>query len=229
MAVIRGSRFFVFGHVGDQTLGGEQQCRDGGSVLKRAPGDLGRVNDTGLDEVGVFLVGHVVAGAALALGDALDDHGAFQAGVAGQFAQGRLDGVPHDVDTDLFVALELQLVDGAGTTQQGGAASGHDTFLDGRAGGMQRVLHTRLLLLHLALGCGADIDDGHTTGEFSKSLLELLAVVVRGGLLDLAPDLVDTALDLFGLAAPIDDDGVLLLDGDVGGAAEVAQLDVLEL
>ena len=65
------------------------------------------------------------------------------------------------------------------------AAAGDDAFLDRRAGGVQGVFDARLLLLHLGLGGGADLDDGHAAGQLGQALLELLAVVVGGGLIDL--------------------------------------------
>ena len=107
--------------------------------------------------------------------------------------------------------------------QQGDAAAGDDAFLDGRAGRVQGVLDAGLLLLHLGLGGGADIDDGDAAGELGQALLELLAVVVGGGFLDLAADLVDAALDVGALAAAFDDGGVLLVDDDALGAAEVVR------
>ena len=65
------------------------------------------------------------------------------------------------------------------------AAAGDDALFDGRAGRVQRVLDARLLLLHLDLGRRADADDRDAADELREALLELLAVVVRRGLLDL--------------------------------------------
>jgi hypothetical protein len=59
---------------------------------------------------------------------------------------------------------------------------------------VQGVLDAGLLLLHLALGRGADVDLGHAAGQLRQPLFELLAIVVAGGVLDLAADLVDAAL-----------------------------------
>src|SRR5438477_962155 len=86
-----------------------------------------------------------------------------------------------------------------------------------------------LLLLDLDLGGAADLDDGDTAGELGQALLELLAVVVRGGLLDLGADLGDAALEVGLLARTVDDRGVLLLDDDLLGLAEHVERDVLEL
>jgi hypothetical protein len=72
------------------------------------------------------------------------------------------------------------------------------------------------------LGRAADADDdGDAAGELGEALLELLAVVVRGGLLDLRADLLDAALDVGLLAGAVDDRGVVLVDDDLLGAAEV--------
>src|SRR5205814_9024810 len=50
-----------------------------------------------------------------------------------------------------------------------------------------------------------------------------------GGLVDLTADLLHATLDVGGLAATFNDGGVLLVDGDALGAAEVGEGDVLEL
>ena len=76
------------------------------------------------------------------------------------------------------------------------AAAGDDAFLDRRARRVQRVLDAGLLLLQLDLGGRADLDDGHAAGQLGQALLELLAVVVAGGLVDLDLDLADAALDV---------------------------------
>ena len=77
--------------------------------------------------------------------------------------------------------------------EQRDAAAGHDALFDRGAGGAERVLDAVLLLLQLGLGGGADLDDGHAAGQLGQPLLELLAVVVRGGVLDLGLDLASCA------------------------------------
>ena len=71
------------------------------------------------------------------------------------------------------------------------------------------------LLLELRFGGCADLDYGYAACELGQALLELLAVVVRVGVVDLLADLVDPAFDL-GLVAATFDDGRLLL-GDLDG------------
>ena len=87
------------------------------------------------------------------------------------------------------------LVEGRDGAQQGDAAAGDDAFLDRRLGRVHRVLDAGLLLLHLGLGGRPDLDHGHAAHELGQPLLELLAVVVGGRLLDLGADLLDPALD----------------------------------
>ena len=79
---------------------------------------------------------------------------------------------------------------------EGGAATGDDALLDGRAGRRDGVLDAVLLLLELDLGVRADLDDADAAGELGEALLELLAVPVGVGALDLRLDLVDPAGDL---------------------------------
>ncbi len=122
-----------------------------------------------------------------------------------------------------------EAVDHLRRAQERDAAAGDDAFLDRRAGRVQGVLDAGLLLLHLDLGRGADIDDGDAAGQLGEALLELLAVVVGGGLVDLAADLLHAALDVGALAAALDDRRVLLVDDDALCAAEVADRDVLKL
>ena len=106
-----------------------------------------------------------------------------------------------DRDADLLVALELQAVERLARADQGHAAAGDDAFFDGRLGRVHRVFDARLLFLHLGFGRRADLDDGHAADQLGQALLQLLAVVVRRGLLDLDADLLDAALDLAGHAA----------------------------
>ena len=70
-------------------------------------------------------------------------------------------------------------------------------------------------LLELNLGSCANLDDCNAAGKLSKTLLELLAVKVRGGVLNLSLDLGDTVIDcVLGTSATNDGCGFLgNLDG----------------
>ena len=91
------------------------------------------------------------------------------------------------------------------------------------------VLDAVLLLLELHLGGGADLEHGDAAGQLGEALLELLAVVVGVGVLDLGLDLVDAALDVVLGAGALDDGRLVLGDDDLLGRAEQVERGVLEL
>ena len=65
------------------------------------------------------------------------------------------------------------------------AAAGNDAFLDGRLGGMSASSTRSFLLFHFDFRRTADADDRDAAGELRQTFLQLLLVVVGGGLLDL--------------------------------------------
>src|SRR5207249_3073024 len=79
------------------------------------------------------------------------------------------------------------------------------------------------------LSRSADVDDRNTAREFPQGLLQFLAIVIAGRLFDLTTDLGNPALDIGFFAFAFHDGGVLLVNGDAFGTAEVFELDVLEL
>ena len=85
------------------------------------------------------------------------------------------------------------LLERLGGAQQRDAAARQDAFLDRGAGRVHRVVDAILALLHLDLGRAADADHRDAARELGQPLLQLLAVVVGGGLLDLRLDLRDAA------------------------------------
>ncbi len=113
--------------------------------------------------------------------------------------------------------------------QQRDAAAGHDALLDGRLRRLHGVLDAVLLLLELDLGGRADLDHRDAAGELGQPLLQLLAVVVGVGLLDLALDLVDAAGHVVVLAGALDDRRLVLGDDDLARRAEQVERRVLEL
>src|SRR6185295_9172177 len=112
------------------------------------------------------------------------------------------------------------------------AAARDDALFDGRLGGVHGIHDASLLLLHLGLGGCTDLDDGDAADELGQALLQLLAVVVRRGVVDLRADLLDAAADavLTALVVRIGDQGGgVLVDGDALGIAAVFPLHALEL
>src|SRR6185436_1810985 len=86
-----------------------------------------------------------------------------------------------------------------------------------------------LALLDLDFGSAADLDHRNAAGQLRETLLELLTIIVGGGDFDLLADLLDAALDGFGVTGAIDDRGVVLVDRDTLGLAQHLEGDVLEL
>src|SRR5690606_744006 len=97
------------------------------------------------------------------------------------------------------------------------------------SGCVQGVVDAVLLLLDLDLGRAADAQDGDAAGQLGQALLQLLTVVVRGGVLDLTLDLADAGFDAVLLASAFDDGGVVLGDLDLLGLAEHVERDRLKL
>ncbi|OPZ82387.1 MAG: hypothetical protein BWY77_00190 [bacterium ADurb.Bin431] len=93
---------------------------------------------------------------------------------------------------------------------------------------MQGVLNAGLFLLHLDLGGSADLEDRNTAGQLGQTLLQLLLVIIGSRGLDLLLDLGDASLDVLSLAGALDDGGVVLVDGNALGLAEIAHGGVLE-
>src|SRR5215218_1621712 len=202
--------------LGDHRLGGQHQARDGSGVEQRGLGHLGRIDDAGRDQVLELAGGRVVAAVAVGGEELAHDHRALFARVHRDLAGRLLERPADDVDAYADVALGLDRLDSLDGAQQGHAAAGDDALLDGRLGGVHGVLDAGLFLLHLGLGRGTHLDHGDAADELGQALLELLAVVVGGGLLDLVADLLDAAGDgLVPLGViRVGDDGGLVLGED---------------
>src|SRR5262249_29577377 len=193
--------------------------------------DLGRVDDVLLHQVGVLAALGVEAPAVLILLlDLADDDGAILARVDGDLTRRVGQGFTHDLDAGLLVVvLGADFLERLDRAQQRYAAARKNAFLNRRAGRVHGIIHAVLALLHLDLGGAADTDHRDAAGELRQPLLQLFAIVVGGGLLDLSLDLRNARLDVGFLAGAVDDRGVLLLDHHLLGAAEHVDRHVLEL
>src|SRR3954454_20434958 len=215
--------------LGDDGLRREDVLRDRGGVLQRRARDHGRVDDALGDEVDDLAARRVQALALLRLANVVDDDRALEARVVRDLAERLLERAEDDAGAGALVILVGVGVDGARRAQERDAATGHDALLERRAGRLQGVLDAVLLLLHLRLGGRADLHDGDAAGELGEALLELLAIEVGVGVLDLRLDLVDAALDRLAVTGAVDDRRRVLGDDDAAGAAELRELRVLEL
>ncbi len=135
------------------------------------------------------------------LEDLADDDGAVFTGIGGDLTGRSLQRLAHDFDAVLLVLVgDADLLERLAGAQQRDTAARQHAFLDRGAGCMHRVVDAILALLHLDLGGAADADHRNAAGELGQPLLQLLTVVVRGGLLDLRLDLGDAVFDVLLLA-----------------------------
>src|SRR5665811_684366 len=205
-------------HGGDRR--GVAQCRTS---------DLDRVDDAGLDQIAVCAGLSVETVAGLELQDLGHRDVALEAGVLGDPAQRLGRGLAHDVRTRGLVADQSEIVEHRHGMDESGAATGDDGLFDGRASRRDGVLDTVLLLLELNLGVRADLDHADTAGKLGEALLELLAVPVRVGPLDLALDLVNATGKLVLVAGAVDNRRIVLGDHDAAGGTKVIELCRVEL
>src|SRR2546427_7187465 len=219
----------VFRNIADERFGGEEQRRNGRRVLERRAHDLGRIDDARFHEILVRVGERVEALFVLHLAHFLYDDRSLLARIGRNPAGRLLECALDDVDADLLIATELQAVEHSRRPNQRHAATGDDPLFHGRLGRVHRVLDSRLFLLHLSFGGRADLDDGDAADQLRQPLLQLLAVVVRRGVLDLGAELFHAPLDGGRRARPFDDRRIVLIDRDLLRLAEVFQLDVLEL
>ncbi len=144
--------------------------------------------------------------------DLVHHDGAFQAGVVGQLTEGLFEGAGDDLLTRAVVDVVGLLSTLTAATALTSTTPPPGTMPSSRAArvAFEGVFDSVLLLLHLDLGRRADLDDGDAAGQLRQALLQLLAVEVGVGVLDLALDLLDAGLDLVGVAGAVDDGRVVL-------------------
>src|SRR6185437_11739122 len=214
----------------DQGFGGQHQGRDRSGILQRGAHDLCGIEHAGLDQIFV-LAGQGVVAEVVVLGvvDFAENDCAFFAGVFGDLTQRLLQSALHDVNADLLVAFSPDFLKGRNATGKCNSAARDDSLFNRRARRMHRVFHAGFLFLHFGFGGCADFNDGNAADQLRQPLLQLLAVVVAGGLIDLAANFLYAAFDLVMLAFAFDDGGVVLVDGDFLRLAKIGNLNVFEL
>src|SRR5262249_26410687 len=226
-----GHRLFLLRHFGHHGFRGYQQAGDRSRVLQGRAHDLGRVDDALGHQVAVVAGLRVIAVRVLVLLHDLADHDrAVCARVDRDLARRGLQRLADDFDTvPLVLVFGTKTLEPVDSAQQCSPAARQDAFLDRGTGRVHRVIDAILALLHLDLGGPTDANYRNAARELGKPLLQLLAIVVGGCLLDLRLDLGNARLDVGFLACTVDDRRVLLVDHHLLGAAEHGDRDVLEL
>ena len=83
-------------------------------------------------------------------------------------------------------------------------AAGDDAFFGSGLGGVEGIVDEVLAFLHLGFGGQHPrFDDGDAAGEFGETFLQLFAIVIAGGLLDLLADLIRAGVDVLDACRPL--------------------------
>src|SRR5207248_10057759 len=152
---------------------------------------LGRIDDTGLDQVDIFVSRRVEAEVHVFIGaNFLDDDRAFVTRVVHDLTQRLFERAANNLDADLLVRIvELEVVQRALATQQSDATARNDAFLNRGTRGVHGVFDASFLFLQLSFSCRANLDYRDPADEFRQTLLQLLAIVIGSRIFDLLANL----------------------------------------
>ena len=112
--------------------------------------------------------------------------------------------------------------------KNGNTAARKNAFLYGRATRVKSIFNTGLLLLHFNFGGRTDIDLRNAAGEFGKTFLQLLAVVIAGGIFHLTLDLLNATLNVLGLACAFNKRASVLGHRDLFRATKLCKREVFK-
>ena len=198
----------LLGLVGDDGLGGEEKARDRRCVEQSGTSHLHRVVDTSGEHVDVLTGRGVEAVSGGQVAHAVGDNTGLEARVERDLLERSIHCDPNDVRAGRLVARQarerLALEGDLASLNQGNATTGNDALFDGSLGIAHGILDAVLALLELDLGCRSGLDNRDSTGKLCETLLELLAVVVAVGVLDLGADLLHATGDSVSVAGTFD-------------------------
>ena len=163
----------------------------------------------------------IVAIITFAILNLLKDNGTFETGVGNDLTERLFDSAFNDFDTCGFiVVVAYKTFESLDTTDVANTSTGNDTLGDSGASCRKCVINAVFLLFHLNLRGSTDVENGNTTCELGKTLLEFLAVVIALGCSDLVLDLSNTLGNTFFVACAIHDCSVLLVNGNLFGCTK---------
>lgn len=205
-----------------------QQASNTGSVDEGGPDDLQGVEDTGSNHVSVLRSLGVVTpvelfGSGKLIGkESTDDNGTLLTGVLDDGSDRSSDSLSDHGDTEFLVkVVDSNVLKSGRGFEKSSTTTGDNTFLDGGTGGVESIVVPVLLLSDLNLARATNLDNGNTAAEFGQSLLELGPVVVGSGrVVDQSSDLLASRLDEVLVTLAVEDDGVLLGNGNGAGGTE---------
>lgn len=229
------SRHLLLRSIDDGNLSGTQQRSNTRRINERSANNLQGINDTSSDHIDILAssaVEALVEVSSILIRKLANNDRTLKTSVLDDRARGTGDGALDDVDTEVLIEVGslgvLQTISSG--LEESSATTGQDTLLDSSACSVQCIDDTVLLLTDLDLRGTADLNDSDTAGELSKTLLELLLLVLGGRLVsDDAADLLAALGDSVLASLAVQDDGVLLGDGDGAGRSELVRSALLEL
>ncbi|KAH3668564.1 hypothetical protein OGAPHI_002318 [Ogataea philodendri] len=208
-----------FWSIDNSTLSSGQKGSNTRSIHQSALDNLERINDTGLDHIDKLSLRTVVTKVELVgilVQDFTNNNRSLFTSIVnnslGWFGNSSLD----DLHTKLLVEVGgLDLVQNLRSLQKSGSSTWKNTLLDSSTSCAKSVIVSVLLLTDFNFRRTTDSDDGNTTRELSKSLVQLLLLVVRGGsILNGTLDLVTSLQDVALLTGTVQNDGILFGDSD---------------
>ena len=147
------------------------------------------------------------------LEELLSDEFSLEPGVVADGDDGGLEGLPDNIDTIVLVEVgALKVLDVPGGVEESGSSSDDDSLFGGGFSGADGVIDSVLKFVDFGFGNSADLEDGDSSGELGKSLLELVLVIAGSGGADGLADLVDSLLNGGLVAGSFNHDGVVLAD-----------------
>ena len=230
-----GWRSFLLWSLNDGNLSGTEKRRNTAGVNKSGAHDLERIKNTSGDHVHILALGAVetlVEVLAELIHELADNDGALSAGVLDNGPGWAGDGILNDGHTKLLVEVDgLNVVQSVSSgLKETSSSTRQNTLLDSSAGGVKSIDNPILLLANLNLGRTADLDDGNTSGQLGQTLLELLLLVLGSGRIgDDTANLLASLSNSTLAALAVENNGVLLGDGDGAGGAEHVGRSLLEL
>lgn len=148
---------------GNHGLGRNQQTADRSGILQSRADNLGRVDDAGLDHIGIFAGLSIITIVGIgAFQQFAGNNRTVNARILDNLTDRSLRCLADNFDTDFLILISRnQSVQRFAGIQQSDAAAGDNAFLDRGTGRMQRVVNTVFLLLNFNFGSTADFDNGN--------------------------------------------------------------------
>ena len=226
------SRRVLVHFIDDHDFSGRHEAGNRRGVSEGSADDLGGVKNAVGGHIHVLADERVVANVSVGLLEELaDDDSARDARVVCDCLARHPNRLFDDLSADLVVNVGGVVLDGAkvlGGVEKRRSAAGDDTLLDSRASSVEGIRDAIFLLADFDLAGTADLDDGDAARELGEALLELLLLVLAGGVLDRRLEEADALGDGLCGAFAVKNDSVVLRYGDLLGNAEHVDSHILE-